>query len=67
LDTGGYLQGMLIGRWYAADSAPIPTLKPVPLAKLREHLPADTPFITADERAEVLRARRVGGQLRRRW
>lgn len=67
LDTGGYLQGMLIGRWYAADSTPIPTLKRVPFAALREHLPADTPSITPEQRTEVLRARRIGGQLRRRW
>ncbi len=67
LDTGGYLQGMLIGRWYAADSTPMPTLKRVPFAELRKHLPKDTPSITAAQRAEALRARRVGGQLRRRW
>jgi hypothetical protein len=67
LDTGGYLQGMLIGRWYAADSTPMPTLKRVPFAELRKHLPKDTPSITATQRAEALRARRVGGQLRRRW
>lgn len=67
LDTGGYLQGMLIGRWYAADSAPMPTLKRVPFADVRKHLPGDTPSITPQQRAETLRARRMGGQLRRRW
>jgi len=67
LDPAGYVQGMLIGRWYAADSHPVPTLKRVPLAKVREHVPADTPTMTAEERAEQLRARRIGGQLRRRW
>jgi hypothetical protein len=67
LDPGGYLQGMLVGRWYQADTAPIPTLKRVPFAELRQHLPADTPVITPEQRSEVLRERRVGAQMRRRW
>jgi len=67
LDTAGYLQGMLIGRWYEADSHPVPTLKRVPFAKLRDHLPHDSPRVTPEQRAGQLRARRLGGQLRRRW
>ena len=67
LDPGGARQGMLIGRWYKADSLPLPTLKLVPLARLREHLPADTPVVTPAGRAEQLRLRNIGAQLRRRW
>jgi hypothetical protein len=67
LDPGETLRGMLIGRWLGCSSHPVPTLKRVPLAELRQHLPADTPTISADERAAQLRARRIGGQLRRRW
>ncbi|MBI4984225.1 MAG: DUF1214 domain-containing protein [Rhodocyclales bacterium] len=67
LDPGGALEGMLIGRWYAADRLPIPILKKVPLAEVRQHLPAGTPLITPAERAEQLRLRRIGAQLRRRW
>jgi hypothetical protein len=67
LDPAGYTQGMLMGRWYAADSHPAPTLKRVPLAEVRDHLPADTPMMTAEQRAKQLQARRIGGQLRRRW
>jgi hypothetical protein len=67
LDPAGYTQGMLMGRWYAADSYPMPTLRRVPLAQVREHLPADTPSMTTEQRDEQLRARRIGGQLRRRW
>ena len=67
LDPAGYTQGMLMGRWYAADSHPMPTLKRVPLAKVRDYLPAETPTMTAEQRGEQLRARRIGGQLRRRW
>lgn len=67
LDPVGTAYGMLIGRWYAADSAPMPTLTPVPLAELRRHLPADTPVVTPKERARQLAERRLGAQLRRRW
>lgn len=67
LDTAGYLQGTIIGRWTACSSAPIPTLKVVPFAEIAEHLPADTAFVTAEERKATLRKRRIGAQMRRRW
>ncbi|MCP5322295.1 MAG: DUF1214 domain-containing protein [Pseudomonadales bacterium] len=67
LDPAGTMFGMLIGRWYAADSLPMPTLTPVPFAELRRHLPPDTPTVSPAERAEQLRLRRLGAQLRRRW
>ena len=67
LDPVGTTYGMLIGRWYAADSLPMPTLTSVPLADIRRHLPADTPVVSPAERAEQLRTRRLGAQLRRRW
>jgi len=66
LDTCRYLQGTLVGRWYAADSHPLPTLMRVPLANVRQHLPP-TPAISTAERAAQIRARAVGAQLRRRW
>jgi len=67
LDTGGHRKGMLIGRWYRCSSHPTPSLTRIKLADLRQHLPADTPAISAEERATMLRYRRVGAQLRRRW
>jgi len=67
LDPGETLRGMLIGRWLGCSGHPVPTLKRVPLARLRDHLPANTPMVTQAERAAQLRARRIGGQLRRRW
>ncbi len=67
LDPGGTLRGLLIGRWLGCSSNPVPTLKRVPLKEVRKHLPADTPVVAAEERAAQLRARRIGGQLRRRW
>jgi len=67
LDTGGYWQGTIIGRWMACSSAPIPSLRRVPLAEVRRHLPADTVMVTEQERKEALRRRRLGAQMRRRW
>ncbi len=67
LDPAGTLQGMIIGRWYEADTLPIPTLTTVPFKDLRRHLPPETPRVTTAERAEQLRTRRIGGQWRRRW
>lgn len=67
LDPAGFKQGTIFGRWTQCDSAPVPALKKVPLKDVRKHLPADTPVVSAEERAKVLRERRIGAQLRRRW
>ncbi len=67
LDPAGFKEGTIFGRWYGCDSSPTPTIKRVPLAQLREHLPADTPVVTPEERAEELRQRVLACQRRRRW
>jgi len=67
LDTAGINRGTVIGRWYACSSHPTPTLKRMPLSQLREHLPADTPGVSAAQRVMSLGTRRIGAQLRRRW
>ena len=67
LDTGGYTSGTVMGRWYAADSRPLPAMRRVPLSEVRRHLPAATPVVSAAERDRRLRARTRGAQLRRRW
>ena len=67
LDPAGYTEGGIYGCWYDCDSEPVPTITRVKLGDLRQHLPADTPFITADERAEELRQRVRACQRRRRW
>ena len=67
LDPVGTRKGMLIGRWYGANSRPVPTLTRVPFAKLFEHLHANAARVSEAEREQALRARRVGAQLRRRW
>jgi hypothetical protein len=67
LDPAGYTEGGIYGRWYDCDSEPTPTIKRVKLAELRDHLPADTPVVTSEERAEQLRRRVRACQRRRRW
>ncbi|MGF6266279.1 hypothetical protein OKW49_007272 [Paraburkholderia youngii] len=67
LDTCGVNRGTAIGRWYGCSSEPVPTLKRVPVSELRNHLPTGTRFVDATERERLLRERRIGAQLRRRW
>ena len=67
LDPAGFREGTIYGRWYDCSSTPTPTIKRVPLAELRDHLPPDTPAVTASERAEELRRRVRAAQRRRRW
>jgi hypothetical protein len=67
LDTGGHLDGTILGRWYRSSTAPLPTLTRVPLDEVRAHLPSDTPAVSSADRRVMLSDRRRGAQLRRRW
>jgi hypothetical protein len=67
IDTAGLMEGMMQLRWNGASSEPIPAVTKVALASLRDVLPADTPIVGPAERADALRERREGAQLRRRW
>jgi hypothetical protein len=67
LDPGGFKQGSIFGRWYNCDTDPVPVIRRVALAELRNHLPEDTPFVTAEQRKEQIRARVRAAQRRRRW
>jgi hypothetical protein len=67
LDKGDYPWGIIQMRWNLASDYPDPTMKKVPFAEVRDHLPADTPVVTPEERREHLRRRREGAQLRRIW
>ena len=67
LDPCGYKEGGIYGRWYDCSSEPVPTIKRVRLAELRDHLPADTPVVSPEQRAEELRIRVKACQRRRRW
>jgi hypothetical protein len=67
LDPAGYSEGGIYGRWFDCDSAPVPEIKRVKLVELRDHLPADTPVVTPEARADELRQRVRACQRRRRW
>ena len=67
LDKAHHPWGVIQMRWNLASDHPDPTIKKVPFAEVRQHLPADTPVVTPEERREHLRARRAGAQLRRIW
>jgi len=58
LDPAGNLRGTLAARFLLAESAPTLTLRRVPLARVRDALPAQTPRVDAAERAEILAKRR---------
>lgn len=67
LDPAGFKQGTVYGRWYDCDSNPLPIIKRVPLSKVRDYLPRDTPVVTPEQRAAELRDRVRAAQRRRRW
>jgi hypothetical protein len=67
MDTTGYRTGVVQCREIGSVEVPELTAQVVPLTSLREHLPADTAFVTPEERASALLTRRTGFQLRSLW
>jgi hypothetical protein len=67
LDKADYPWGIVQMRWNRASDFPDPTIEKVPFGAVRDHLPVDTPVVTAELRREQLRARREGALLRRIW
>jgi len=67
VDTAGFSRGLVQGRWTNCDSHPVPTVKKVPLADVRDFLPADTPVIQQAQREKIVRERRAAYQQRRHW
>jgi hypothetical protein len=67
LDKADFPWGIIQMRLYRASDFPEATVTRVPVAEVRKHLPADTVVVTAAERADQLRNRREGAQLRRIW
>ena len=70
LDTTGLREGFMTFRWAYSGSAPeempVVTTAKVAAADIREHLPASTPTVTADQRTEQIKVRRDHVQLRYR-
>lgn len=67
VDTAGYARGLVQGRWTHCDSHPVPIVKKVSVAEVREHLPPETPVITPEQRETIIRERRAAYQQRRHW
>lgn len=67
LDKADFPWGVIQMRFNRATDFPDATVTKVPVADVRAHLPVDTPVVTPAERAEQLRLRREGAQLRRIW
>jgi hypothetical protein len=64
IDTMGHTKGPLLFRWVVADHGPQARTAVLPFAEIRQHLPAETPTVTAAERAAIIEARRRGVQRR---
>jgi hypothetical protein len=67
LDTAGYSTGAIQGRWTDCDSQPIPSVRKVALADVHNLLPADTAYVTPEERDLIIRERRAAFQQRPLW
>jgi hypothetical protein len=67
MDTTGYRTGVVQCREIGSVEVPELTAQVVALALLRDHLPADTEYVTPEERADALLSRRTGFQLRSLW
>jgi hypothetical protein len=66
LDCSGRTLSLVAFRFFRAPEKPHnPTLKTVPLAEVREHLPAGTPVVSAEERHDLLNRRLVSAYRRR--
>ena len=55
LDKADHPWGVIQMRWNQASDHPDPTIKKVPFADVRTHLPEDTPTVTSAERRAQLR------------
>lgn len=64
IDTAGYPQGLVQGRWFGCDAAPVPNARKLPLSQVRKALPADTPIIAPAQRESAIRERRAALQQR---
>jgi len=57
IDTVDNTCGVALWRWYLAESHPVPTTRLVPIERVRQELPLDTPVVTPAQRREVIAAR----------
>jgi|GEM_PF-129868 len=67
LDTAGYPQGLIQGRWTYCSEHPIPTVRKLSLDEVRRNLPPETGTVTPEQRDREIRARRSLLQQRSLW
>jgi hypothetical protein len=67
LDKADFPSGIIQARFYQASEYPDATVTTVPVGDVLEHLPPGTARVSPQERAELLRQRRRGAQLRHIW
>jgi hypothetical protein len=65
IDTVDNTTGIALWRWYLAESHPVPTVRKVPLTELRNHLPRETPRVSAQARQARIATRAAA--VRRRY
>lgn len=62
LDTAGYSQVTIMGRWLHARDFPQPTIKVLSFEEIDSYLPESTQRVTANERSEIIRNRNLAAQ-----
>lgn len=67
IDTAGYPQGLVQGRWFGCAAAPIPQARKVAFGDIRKALPVDTPAVSPAQRERIIRDRRSALQQRPLW
>jgi hypothetical protein len=67
LDTTGHRLGVLQFRWLGGAAMPEVTLTPVPATELDAFVPTNLARVSAERRAEQVRQRQRGAQLRTYW
>ena len=68
LHTSGHRSGLLSLRWEHCDAYPEEhKVTKVSFDQVRDHVPADTPVVTAEQRDATMRRLRKGAQMRKRW
>jgi hypothetical protein len=64
LDPGGHCEGIIAVRYVITDQVPPVHYRKVRLTELEQHLPAGQTRVSADQRSEILRKRRLAYQQR---
>ena len=67
LDTTGHEFGALQFRWTGTPAAPDVSVRVVARPALDDALPPSSPRVTPEQRAEAIRTRQAGVQLRTKW